>query len=170
MACGVRLTRRLVGTIPSLFQRHGGSILLGVPAITIRLSETARRDLQVVANRERRDAREQAAILIERALVRATPKGRPTAGSDRAFRPRIASIARGPRRVKTSPEEIPGGYSGTRIVRLARLLDSEHQCGHAQEPVVLDRFEAAVVFAVQEAERVRRDGAAVLTVLRTSDR
>jgi hypothetical protein len=41
-----------------------------MPAITVRLSETTRRDLDALALRERRDPREQAALLLEGALTR----------------------------------------------------------------------------------------------------
>jgi hypothetical protein len=47
-----------------------------MPAITVRLSESARRDLEALADRERRDPREQAALLIEKALVRRRRHGR----------------------------------------------------------------------------------------------
>jgi len=41
-----------------------------MPAITVRLSETTRRDLDALALRERRDPREQAALILEGALTR----------------------------------------------------------------------------------------------------
>lgn len=50
-----------------------------------------------------------------------------------------------------------------RSAGLARSLGTEHSCGRstthdAPAPLTLDRFEAALVFAIEEAARLRREG------------
>ena len=67
----------------------------------------------------------------------------------------------------------PGDRDATQTVRLANSLAIEHSCGGMGTDATtsgLDRFEAAVVFAMEEAIRLRGPRRSLISLTRTSDR
>lgn len=68
---------------------------------------------------------------------------------------RWAAVSQGEPRPSVQQRDAPANHRE----RLARPLEIERSCGCAQSSSIggLDRFEAAVLFAIQEAARLRDD-------------